>query len=116
MHFLDFVLPVQYPMYRPQPVDGGRGWFLALLLRTKPLYHAAMALSAYHHRSAVVAVLRNHQCNNVGLIQQEKQLESSLIELQHSMRTVGQFVTRLCPNDPGLGIIASMLQLVFFEV
>lgn len=115
MHFLDFVLPVQYPMYRPQPADGGRGWLLALLLRTKPLYHAAMALSAYHHRVSVVAVWRNHKCQNVGLIEQEKQLEVSLIELQHSMRTVGQFVTQTFPND-GLGIIASMIQLVFFEV
>ncbi|KAJ5226063.1 fungal-specific transcription factor domain-containing protein [Penicillium chermesinum] len=47
--------------------------------------------------------------------EQEKQLEVSLIELQNTMRSVGQFVSATCPRE-GLGILASIIQLVFFEL
>lgn len=46
MYYLDCVFPVQFRMYSPSINDGGRGWFLSLLLRTPPLYHATLAISA----------------------------------------------------------------------
>lgn len=73
MHFLDNVFPLQYPMYHPTVVSGGRGWFLSLLLRTKPLYHAALALSSYHHGTVVYAHAKDAACggqsafNGVGI-------------------------------------------------
>lgn len=107
MHFLDTVFPLQYPMYKPGIREGGRGWFLALLLRTKPLYHAALALSAYHRRTIVLAEMQ-HPCQVAALVQQEKHLENC-------MKSVNLFVQNSCPNN-GLGIVTSVVQLVFFEV
>lgn len=81
MHFLDNVFPLQYPMYKPDIEDGGRGWLLALLLRTKPLYHAALALSAYHRRKIIITKTR-HPCRVVFIVEQERHLEICLREFQ----------------------------------
>jgi hypothetical protein len=51
MHYLDYVFPLQFRFYEASPFDGGRGWLLSILLRTKPLYYAAITLSAYHRQS-----------------------------------------------------------------
>ncbi len=48
MHYLDVVFPLQFPFYRPTACEGGRGWLLAILTQTKPLYHAALSIAAYH--------------------------------------------------------------------
>ena len=48
MHFLDNMFPLMYALYKPSILSGGRGWLLATTLRTKPLYHAALAFGAYY--------------------------------------------------------------------
>ncbi|EXJ77214.1 hypothetical protein A1O3_10372 [Capronia epimyces CBS 606.96] len=45
MHYFDHVFPLQF---RFHPRDLNRGWLLWLLIRTGPLYHAALSLSALH--------------------------------------------------------------------
>lgn len=115
MHFLDNVFPLQHPMYKPGPVEGGRGWLLALLLRTKPLYHATLAVSSYHRRRMAFAV--HHPCQVAGLVEQEKHLEICLKEFQQALKTASLSIQMLCPDrSKALGIAASVVQLVFFEV
>ena len=50
MHYLDIVFPLLFRFYNPLVSEGGRGWLLTILLRTKPLFHAALSLSAYHQK------------------------------------------------------------------
>ncbi len=114
MHFLDNVFPLQYPMYSPGIAEGGRGWLLSLLLTTKPLLHAALALSSYHHGIMVLEQSRN-QCRSASLRSQENHLAICLAEFQEQIRTVGQFVAGNCSKN-GIGMMASTVQLVFFEV
>lgn len=42
MHYLDNVFYIQFQFHTPVVAEGGRGWILSLLTRTKPLYHAAL--------------------------------------------------------------------------
>lgn len=42
MHYLDHVFYIQFRFHTPAIAKEGRGWFLSLLIRTKPLYHAAL--------------------------------------------------------------------------
>ena len=107
MHFLDNVFPLQYLMYKSEVLEGGRGWLLNLLLRSEAFYHASLALSAYHRRSVMLANA-SHPIQAAALVQQGKHLESC-INLTH------QAAQRCCPRM-GLGILASVIQLVFFEV
>jgi C6 transcription factor Pro1 len=107
MHFLDHVFPLQYPMYNPEALEGGRGWLLSLLLETEPLYHAVMALSAYHRRVMTFAKT-SHSSQVAALVQQEKHLEICI-------KLVSQSTERYCHRS-GLGIASTVLQLVFFEV
>lgn len=51
MHYLDHVFPLQFRFYTPSICDGGRGWLFSILIRTKPLYHAALTLAAYHKQA-----------------------------------------------------------------
>lgn len=110
MHFLDAVFPLQYPMYEPGTSEGGRGWLLALLLRTKPLYHAALALSAYHRRTMIPAK-RSHPFRTAALNEQEKHLEICIAMLKEASQSSQNY----CPKN-GLGLATSAIQLVFFEV
>lgn len=106
-HFLDNVFPLQYPLYKPGILEGGRGWLLALLFRAEGFYHAALALSAYHRRTIIVATI-SHPCQVASLVQQEKHLESAI-------KIVNQFASKACPYIP-LGLAAAVVQLIFFEV
>jgi C6 transcription factor Pro1 len=107
MHFLDHVFSLQYPFYQPRAQEGGRGWLLALLLRTKPFYHASLALSAYHRRTSILANI-SHPYRIAALVQQEQHLEIC-------MKFVSQSTERPCRNS-GVGVLASIIQLVFLEV
>jgi hypothetical protein len=51
MHYLDVVFPNQFPFYNPPSSEGGRGWLPLIMLRTKPLYHAALSMAAYHQQT-----------------------------------------------------------------
>ncbi|RFU32369.1 hypothetical protein B7463_g3968, partial [Scytalidium lignicola] len=107
MHFLDNVFPLQYPMYNPGISEGGRGWLLALLLRTKPLYHAALALSVYHRRIILFAKT-HHSCRAATLLQQEKHLEICI-------KLLNQLTQNSCPSNRR-GTVTSVIQLGFFEL
>jgi len=107
MHFLDNVFPLQYPMYKPGILEGGRGWLLALLLRSEPFFHVALAFSAYHRRSVMLAEV-SHPYQVAALVQQGEHLVIC-INLVH------QSAQNRCPKM-GLGILISVIQLVFFEV
>lgn len=48
MHYFDYVFPLQF-RFQTQDLDkGGRGWLLWLLVKTGPLYQAALSLAALH--------------------------------------------------------------------
>jgi hypothetical protein len=115
MHFIDSVFPLQYPMYRPTILEGGRGWLLSLLLRTKPLYHASLALSAYHRGTFLVTASRHPACRAWSTVEQEKHLAICLTGFQQAIKDVGHWVSRACPSN-SLGLMACVIQLVFFEV
>jgi hypothetical protein len=144
MHFLDHVFPLQYPMYHPSIVSGGRGWFLSLLLRTKPLYHAALALSSYHHGTVVYAHAKERACGGsslrvgnrahsggvgagngstgeegktwMGCPAQEKHIQICLKEFQEQIEESKRWVDeQTCPKD-SLGFLGCVVQLTYFEV
>lgn len=45
MNYLDRIFPLQYYFYQPTGKERGRGWLLALLLRSKPSYYITLAFS-----------------------------------------------------------------------
>jgi hypothetical protein len=114
MHFVDTVFPLQYPMYRPSILEGGRGWLLSLLLRTKPLYHASLALSAYH-RGTVLLAASHGACNASHTVVREKHLAICLSEFRQAIKDVDHWISQKCPTN-SLGLMACVIQLVFFEV
>lgn len=107
MHFLDYVFPLQYPMYKPAALQGGRGWLLPLVLRSKPLYHAALAASA-HHRRILLPGSASPSVRAASLVLQEGNLEVCI-------HLVNNFAQNSCPKG-GLGIASALVQLVFYEV
>jgi hypothetical protein len=107
MHFLDAVFLLEYPLYRPAVLEGGRGWLLTSLLRTKPLYHAAMALGA-HHRRIITLENLSHEAQLAASIQQERHLAICI-------KSVNEFAQHSCPYN-ALGIATAVVQLMFHEV
>ncbi|KAG0646244.1 Pestheic acid cluster transcriptional regulator 3 [Hyphodiscus hymeniophilus] len=116
MHFIDIIFPLQYPMYRPSIIEGGRGWLLSLLLRTKPLYHASLALSAYHRGTALLAS-HHGACSAFSTVSQEQLLSLCLSEFRQAIRDAGAWIgeAAACPSN-SLGLMACAIQLIFFEL
>ncbi|KAF7934496.1 hypothetical protein BELL_0318g00120 [Botrytis elliptica] len=120
MHFVDNVFPLQYPMYKPAVSEGGRGWLLSLLLKTKPLYHASIGLSAYH-RGVVLRELTSGGCTKPSIAEQESHLAICLTEFQEAIRSAQDcakdcvYGREICVGS-SLAIMACVVQLVFFEL
>lgn len=104
MRFLDTVFPSLFPQNKPAVSQGGRGWCLALLLRSKPFYHAALALSACHSRTG------NHSESSraTTLVQQEEHVELCVKLLRGA-------AANSCPKSR-LSLVASIFLLMFFKV
>ncbi|KAK7229973.1 hypothetical protein V2G26_002143 [Clonostachys chloroleuca] len=109
MNFIDSVFPLQLPLYKPDAAAGGRGWLLSLMFRTKALYHAVLALGAYH-RSTLM--LPQGSC--------EWQLEDMKFQeenLAFCLDLVHESTSGACSKDgSGVGIAAAITQLLFFEL
>lgn len=106
MHFLDNMFPVMYPMYKPSILSGGRGWLLAITLRIKPLYHAALAFGAYYRTITLSQVSPSSRV--AALVEQGKLYEICI-------KSLNQFGQGSCPYMK-LGILTTVVQLIFYEV
>lgn len=106
MHFLDDVFPLQYPMYKPSTLEGGRGWLLPLVLRTKSLYHAALTFGAYYR--TITLPLTSQPSRVAAKIEQGKHFESCI-------KSLNKFGKNFCPYRK-LGIVTTVVQLIFYEV
>ena len=110
MNYLDHVFPLQFSCYTPPVTELGRGWLLALLTRTKPLYHIALALSAFYMH----AVLQNTgrtQCLNGYWEVMRTHHEKAFSELQVHLREL-----RGGDLKATIEIVACVIQLISFEV
>ncbi|CAG9948634.1 unnamed protein product [Clonostachys rosea f. rosea IK726] len=109
MNFIDSVFPLQLPLYKPDAAAGGRGWLLSLVFRTKALYHAVLALGAYH-RSTLMSPQGSCEWQLEDMKSQEENLAFCLDLVQES-------TSGACGKDgSGVGIAAAITQLLFFEL
>ncbi|KAE9365024.1 hypothetical protein N431DRAFT_354061 [Stipitochalara longipes BDJ] len=106
MHFLDDMFPLQYPMYKPRALEGGRGWLLPLVLRTTPLYHAALSFGAYYRTTTVPTISQSSQVT--AKIEQGKHFEICI-------KALNQYAQHSCPQRK-LGIVTTVVQLIFYEL
>lgn len=106
MHFLDNMFPVMYPMCKPSILLGGRGWLLAITLRIKPLYHAALAFGAYYRTITLSQVSPSSRV--AALVEQGKLYEICI-------KSLNQFGQDSCPYMK-LGILTTVVQLIFYEL
>ena len=83
MHFFDHVVPRLFRFYNPSVMEGGRGWLLSILIRTKPLYKMALSLSAYHQQSILIRGSGISYAVSLAKLQ-ERQIEC-IIELRHHL-------------------------------
>ncbi|KAH7309054.1 fungal-specific transcription factor domain-containing protein [Stachybotrys elegans] len=107
MYFFDQVFPLQYPMYDQNRSRGGRGWLLSLILRTKPLYHAALALSAHHRQAA--------ETDGMCLSDKRAALNQQEYHFDMCMRILRRYAQTACPGNR-IGYAVTVVQQLFFEL
>jgi hypothetical protein len=115
MHYLDNVFYTQFRFFAPSISTGGRGWLLSLLNRTKPLYHAAMSLSAFHWQS-LISQSQVDQAQIDYLHELERHHNLTLEELQLFIHAQNLNTAREGAFDGNVQILACMVQLISFEV
>lgn len=114
MYYFDFVCPLQYPFYKPRQVDGGRGWILALLMRTKPMYNAALCIAAYHQKSTTPPHLLKKQPLGTG-IDQERFYSLALGGLRKHIGILSRKRGTEGLQD-SIDILSCVNQIIMFEV
>lgn len=110
MYYMDCIFPMQFKMYNPAPIEGGRGWLLSILLRTPPLYYMSLALAAH-----CMEVLENPNVSDESKGITGAQLSSALQNLQ-------QYIT-VFNEQPGHGdleenikVLVCIMQMIGFVV
>jgi hypothetical protein len=113
MHFINEIFPLQYPLYKADIRQERRAWLLSLLFETQPLFDAALAFGSYHQH---VVVLNTTPTQLLQAIEQrESYLNTSVTGLRKLVALVSMYGKQGLPKE-GVGIVASMIQLIFFEV
>jgi len=114
MQYLDHIFPLQFPFYKPSVSEGGRGWLLDLILRTRPLFHAVLSLKLCHMQSS--QSLENlNKCDPNILEETDKHHTLALSELRSHIDGL-ELSTGSVNVARKIEILACMLQLVSFEV
>jgi hypothetical protein len=112
MNYLDNVFPLQYYFYLPSAAEGGRGWLLNILLRSKRLYYTALTFSAVQK---IFAYRDNIAYETQFLDELDYQHSIALAELAQQLEELptlsGQEHLRL-----GVEILACTIQLQSIEV
>jgi hypothetical protein len=110
MYYLDCVFPLQFRMYDPTAVEGGRGWLLSLLLRTPPMYHMTLALSA--HCFEMIEVPNGDR----------ERKQASFARLASALQNLQQYIRVYSQQDkPGsledsIKVLGCILQMIAFIV
>jgi hypothetical protein len=111
MNYLDHVFPVQFNCYTPPVTSLGRGWLLALLTRTKPLYHAALSLSALYMHSILLKTGQK-ACSDMHWEEMKRHHSLAFKELQMQISGLKD-----CRNlKSTIETLACIIQLICFEV
>jgi hypothetical protein len=116
MHYLDYVFFIQFRFYTPSVSAGGRGWLLSLLRSTKPLYHAALSLSAFHQQSLLSIDQDGCQIQKDHLQELERHHNLTLEELQLFILAHGEVDATQEHLGGNVQILACMVELISFEV
>jgi hypothetical protein len=113
MNYLDHVFPLQFNCYTPPVTELGRGWLLALLTRTKPLYHAALALSAFYMHSILLkSAPRRSSCIDMHWEEMKKHHALAFKELQIQIAGLKD-----CQDlKSTIETVACIFQMISFEV
>ena len=115
MHYLDNVFYIQFRFFTPSISTGARGWLLSLLNRTKPLYHAALSLSAFH-RQSLLQQIQTGQAQTDYLHELERHYKLTLEELQLFIQAHRENTSSVEAFGGNIQILACMVQLISFEV
>jgi C6 transcription factor Pro1 len=110
MYYLDYVFPIQFRLYNPTAAEGGRGWLLSLLLRTPPMYHMTLAMSA--HCYEMIEVPNGAKERKQASL---AQLGSALQNLQQYIRVYSQQKDTRSLED-SMKVLGCILQMVAFIV
>ena len=115
MYFFDHVFPHQHHFYQlDQSIpDQKRGWLLALVMSTNHYHLSALAMSALHQNIFI----------DTGNVESSKRSREAMVESHYlTLSKLGEglnclpTLTGLNFLKFGLGILATMIQLVSFEV
>lgn len=116
MIYLDYVFPFLSPYYRPDMLEGGRGWLLVLLLKNKSLFHIALSLASYFFAAMLQDQVDGHaECRQINWAELQKQQGLAIKELRQDMDCINERGISASFED-GLQVLESIMQLLQFEL
>ncbi|KAG4436874.1 hypothetical protein IFR05_007637 [Cadophora sp. M221] len=114
MNYLDNIFPLQFYFYQPSAFDRGRGWLLALILRSKSAYYTTLAFSVLTH------IIFQHNGETSAKPQLSKQLDEyhtlAITELQRQLEYLPKVLNGAEHLRIGVEILSCTIQFLSIEV
>lgn len=107
MHYMDAVFPLQFRFHVPD--TRGRGWLLWLLVQSRPLYHAALSLSALHQSIYMPTQFQSSYAELAGYHAQ------ALGDLRRFLQDIQEDITKY-EKSRKIEILSCGVSLISFEV
>ncbi|KAH6644395.1 fungal-specific transcription factor domain-containing protein [Boeremia exigua] len=116
MSYLDYAFPVLFPFYKPPISEAGRGWLLALALKSPGFYHNIIGMAAYFfHAMPTSPGPTRDLCMEQGQIEMQTHMEKAVQGVQHSLGRVTRMGIHHSLAENIL-LLGNIVQLVNFEV
>ncbi|PVH89484.1 hypothetical protein DL98DRAFT_508527 [Cadophora sp. DSE1049] len=114
MNYLDNIFPLQFYFYQPSASDRGRGWLLALILRSKPAYYTTLAFGS------LTQIIFQHGGDSSTEPELSKKLDEyhtlAITELQQPLEYLSKVSGSAELLRTGVEILACTVQLLSIEV
>ncbi|KAK0102565.1 hypothetical protein ONS95_006176 [Cadophora gregata] len=114
MNYLDNIFPLQFYFYQPSASDRGRGWLLALILRSKSAYYTTLAFAS------LTNIIFQHGGDSSAQPGPSKKLNEhhtlAITELQEPLERLSTISGSAELLRTGAEILACIIQLLSIEV
>ncbi|KAH7400118.1 fungal-specific transcription factor domain-containing protein [Cadophora sp. MPI-SDFR-AT-0126] len=114
MNYLDNIFPLQFYFYQPSASNRGRGWLLALILRSKSTYYTTLAFGTL---TQIIFQYGGDSSTEPGLSKELDEYHTlAITELQQSLKRLSEASGNAELLRTGVEILACTVQLLSIEV
>lgn len=114
--YMDYVMPILFPHYRPLIISGGRSWILSLSMSSRSFLRSLVSLSSMLLSTIPAEISPGHkECASKTWEELRNQADMALASMQHDLADITGRGVPNCLAD-SVQLLASIMQLLTLEL